>query len=1014
MDVSYTSRNNSASTINQALEEKVQACPTRSSALLNLIESAEQNPRVVNEFYRMQSSDCTSNLLNTVALSRLPEDLMKANLSTEGQAARNLLGILVHHVDAADKKIFLKACDYLLRTSNPKIKSTERHSLENKTAGLLKTLLSKHGKDAFNIFYLNFVQHCREAWAKHHNVSLEGVRDEDIFTASYNSCADVFTGQIEQLNLPDANWTSLTQFNDFIMDTISAIPKTLKFKEDSDDKKPEEAPPAKSPVNNLAGPANPAPATPAGATPDTARDRAINIHVEGSKAEARIGDGSAAAPAATGSTVWDFGNALINAPINEKSKVDLLKQLIESQLFSRPSGVLANIKNVTPFNGRVDGNSSEPDGVPEDYSSEPDGATSVDPHRDSPFTERNIEGEPLIPTKTVAPSLQRAVSDVNFASQEGIRWLQAAESEGALAAGMQGESVITQQNVSGNLLTASETVAPSWQRAVSDVNFASQEGIRWLQAAESDGSSAAGVQSESVVTEQNTNANFYTVAKDLSRSLSETLTVALDGQRQNLQPEVRPVTEDSVGNLVSEPLLSQSTLSEDVQHPPKQTAEMIASYDEVDSVAPAAYELIKQQQRTADFSAFNQPVSKNASSGFISGNDASARRIAPQTLAKTEDLANWIATRGNWSGNAGDIAPNLITNLFQNITLRINVFDIHGRLINPVTTGFDHTETKRLVELNLRNDHYSPVIYGLEKEAPADGDCFYYSTLYVLNGVKPSGDDIQQLRNRLADYIRQNREDIMPYISDELHHEINQQGPFALTDGSSTTEVDSIDVHRQGSENVTPVVKNIPEPPKPVIEHDIHTKSAPPVDTKPTPRLNGEGQAEEHQSLTTGATDSSVKGKSNLLNEIQQEIARRNAAKRQPSAENEATPRLNGDGQAEERQPLAKGGPVSAPEGKNNLLNELQQEIARRNAAKRQPSAENEATPRLNGEGQAEEHQPLAKGATDSSVKGESNLAAEIRQAVERRNAAKRQPSAENEATPRLNGDGQAEERQPL
>ncbi|MFC0138883.1 hypothetical protein ACFFJN_01380, partial [Erwinia mallotivora] len=100
-----------------------------------------------------------------------------------------------------------------------------------------------------------------------------------------------------------------------------------------------------------------------------------------------------------------------------------------------------------------------------------------------------------------------------------------------------------------------------------------------------------------------------------------------------------------------------------------------------------------------------------------------------------------------------------------------------------MTTGFDHAETKRLVELNLRNDHYSPVIYGQQKEAPADGDCFYYSTLYAINGVKPSGDDIQQLRDRLAGYIRQNREDIVPYISDELHHEISQQGPFALTDG---------------------------------------------------------------------------------------------------------------------------------------------------------------------------------------------------------------------------------------
>ncbi|MFC0138736.1 hypothetical protein ACFFJN_00505, partial [Erwinia mallotivora] len=108
------------------------------------------------------------------------------------------------------------------------------------------------------------------------------------------------------------------------------------------------------------------------------------------------------------------------------------------------------------------------------------------------------------------------------------------------------------------------------------------------------------------------------------------------------------------------------------------------------------------------------------------------------------------------------------------------------------------------------------------------------------------------------------------------------------------------------------------------------------------------------------------KGRSNLADELRQEIARRKAVKNQSSAENEATTRLNGDTQAEKHQPLATDAPASSGKGRSNLADELRQEIARRKAVKNQSSAENEATTRLNSDMQAEKHQPTLNPARSS------------------------------------------------
>ncbi|WP_267436220.1 hypothetical protein, partial [Erwinia psidii] len=75
------------------------------------------------------------------------------------------------------------------------------------------------------------------------------------------------------------------------------------------------------------------------------------------------------------------------------------------------------------------------------------------------------------------------------------------------------------------------------------------------------------------------------------------------------------------------------------------------------------------------------PASLNTDRPQMAGTEATAADI----LAKTESLARWIATDGNWLGGAGDFAPALMTRLYPNVTLHINMRDVDGQLISTVS-----------------------------------------------------------------------------------------------------------------------------------------------------------------------------------------------------------------------------------------------------------------------------------------------------------------------------------------
>ncbi|SFN66814.1 hypothetical protein SAMN05216516_11355 [Izhakiella capsodis] len=126
-------------------------------------------------------------------------------------------------------------------------------------------------------------------------------------------------------------------------------------------------------------------------------------------------------------------------------------------------------------------------------------------------------------------------------------------------------------------------------------------------------------------------------------------------------------------------------------------------------------------------------------------------------ISTREKLAQWIETNGNWSGNCGDYAANIIINVYP-VNLIVNNLDAAGNVLNKIVINAESGQAKRVVELNLQNDHYSPVIDGRELQVARDGNCFFRSIYRAYHGKDPSDKDIQDLRHEVGNYVRNHSE----------------------------------------------------------------------------------------------------------------------------------------------------------------------------------------------------------------------------------------------------------------
>jgi hypothetical protein len=156
--------------------------------------------------------------------------------------------------------------------------------------------------------------------------------------------------------------------------------------------------------------------------------------------------------------------------------------------------------------------------------------------------------------------------------------------------------------------------------------------------------------------------------------------------------------------------------------------------------------------------------------------DRANELIYPRAYA----VARAIGRNGEWASEAGDMAPSLIVRLpgASAAGLRINILE--G---NNCTVLHDEQDSTCVTDITLRRvdrNHYKAVVDGIDKDVPADGNCFFFAVWEALQGDEFKsarhyifqGEDIQTrqqasnyFRSQLATYIRQHANELEESIS---------------------------------------------------------------------------------------------------------------------------------------------------------------------------------------------------------------------------------------------------------
>lgn len=165
-------------------------------------------------------------LFQKTTCENLPEHIRDAVMSADGEAVKNLLGILAKNILPKDKDNFNRACMTLL-------KSMGEVKKERKIAAKLNSLLVEYGRESLNKYVSDYTQHCREAWKQNHIGDKKNIADEAIFKSSMRVCQGVFEHQIAELTKPNQSWETMAQYAEFFKATCIALPRTLKHHESS-------------------------------------------------------------------------------------------------------------------------------------------------------------------------------------------------------------------------------------------------------------------------------------------------------------------------------------------------------------------------------------------------------------------------------------------------------------------------------------------------------------------------------------------------------------------------------------------------------------------------------------------------------------------------------------------------------------------------------------------------------------------------------------------------------------
>lgn len=296
--------------------------------------------RAVKNFSCYPSQDkAISALQYALCMKNLPCDVVNAEMSEKGKSVKSLLGLIAGNIsNEEDKKTLGRVYSQLIEARGDLEKEAE-------VGKDLNSLLIKYGKASLDGHVANFLDVCRHAWTSNHKIagSLDDMDDNFIFSMSLLACHNVLENIIEKISEQRLDFNSIAQQADLFQGACASIAHTL-INHDNQDTGPQE---------RLPEPSRPKTLDPQVSAPASNGHGPINIHVEGSTANATINGNSSPTLTTPNLALIDFATKLVETRPEDltETKVQLINKaldLIRDSHNRGDGGIIQNLQSVTP------------------------------------------------------------------------------------------------------------------------------------------------------------------------------------------------------------------------------------------------------------------------------------------------------------------------------------------------------------------------------------------------------------------------------------------------------------------------------------------------------------------------------------------------------------------------------------------------------------------------------------------------------------------------------------------
>ncbi|RJL48592.1 hypothetical protein D5071_17855 [Pectobacterium carotovorum] len=217
--------------------------PESYSSLLSKIELV--NSPAVDVFKKRPNETLLAHAaFDDLAQSSLPSAFRNATLSDEGEAIKNLLGMISPHISTEkDKNKF----DNIIKTL---MEANGKEKKEQVVDKALAELVISYGKAPFEACLAKFYALCVEAWKAAHPDMQGDMTHDRVFNEQSPRIFSMLDPIIKEMTKSSNNlWGQLAQQTEYLRDSITALSKTIR---------PLEAPKNPQPANQVPNPERPA------------------------------------------------------------------------------------------------------------------------------------------------------------------------------------------------------------------------------------------------------------------------------------------------------------------------------------------------------------------------------------------------------------------------------------------------------------------------------------------------------------------------------------------------------------------------------------------------------------------------------------------------------------------------------------------------------------------------------------------------------------------------------------